>query len=620
MKQSHKNTKRNNNSEHKNQTNSKASNTKADYSYNNAPDKELWNLQPLLDGKPFEQLLKNIEVDVEAFIAVASKAVKSKSAKDVLNALTIKDCLVAKMNTAEGYYELRFYENNKDQETLAMIGRLRQLGTEYSNKMLFFSLWLMKLSRADTDRIIKDNSIKEFRYYIERVRKVAPFTKSEEIEKIINIKDITSGSFSSIYQLITNSYMIDFEGKKLTKEEIVAKFHSEDPASRENAYKAVLGMYGQDSIVLSEIYKNIVLDGYNEDITIRGYKSPISTRNISNSIDDDTVELLLDVVKNNAKVFLEYFRIKHAINSKKKKYPYSRFHIYAPYTGYKEKKFTYDYAKTYVLETYRMFDKRFYDAAKKIFDSKRVHSHPQKDKRGGACCCNITNRQDPYIMLNYTGTMRDMSTMAHELGHGIHDIFSQKQPNLLQHPPLPMCETASIFGEMMLSDRLLKESKDDTEKKAIVLELLDGEYASIVRQAYFVIFEKFAHEKMKDGIMKEELDKKYLSLLKEQFGDMEIDDVFKHEWNYIPHIHESPFYCYAYAWGNLMVLALYEQYRKQGKEFIEKYINLLSIGGSMPPKEALASVGIDITKREFWQSGFDVIKRQVEELKKLEKL
>jgi len=182
-----------------------------------------------------------------------------------------------------------------------------------------------------------------------------------------------------------------------------------------------------------------------------------------------------------------------------------------------------------------------------------------------------------------------------------------------------MAETASTFGEMILADKLLKETKNVEEKKYILTYLLDNQYATIGRQAYFVIFEKYAHDNIINGISKEDMDNEYLSMLNEQFGNMEVPQEFKHEWNYIPHIHESPFYCYAYSWGNLLVLSLYGQYRKEGKPFVDKYVNMLARGGSKTTSEMLKELGINPDTDEFWKQGFNIIKEEIAELKKLEK-
>ena len=223
----------------------------------------------------------------------------------------------------------------------------------------------------------------------------------------------------------------------------------------------------------------------------------------------------------------------------------------------------------------------------------------------------------PYVMLNHTGKLNDLFTMMHEFGHGIHDQLARVQTPMYYHATLPMAETASIFGEMLLSQKLLNESPDDNIKKAILMDLLDGQYASIGRQSYFVIFEKEAHEMIANGATKGDLEKRWMELLHEQFGDMKIPDFFKNEWNYIPHIHHTPFYCYAYAWGNLLVLALYAMYKDQGSDFVPKMTKLLASGSSDYPLELLSSIGIDATSEEFWQKGFDIIKEEMEELKKL---
>ncbi|MGV8141466.1 MAG: M3 family metallopeptidase, partial [Candidatus Woesearchaeota archaeon] len=221
---------------------------------------------------------------------------------------------------------------------------------------------------------------------------------------------------------------------------------------------------------------------------------------------------------------------------------------------------------------------------------------------------------------NHTDTLRDMFTIIHELGHGIHDLFSsENQKDMERHASVTICETASIFSEMLMSERMLRESTDTEEKKMILMQFLDNQYASIARQAYFVIFEIYAHEQVQKGVTKETLDKYYYELLKEQFGDMEVPDVFRHEWNYIPHIYESPFYCYSYAWGNLFVLSLFDMYKRDGKQFVNKYVDLLSAGGSDSPANLMKKLGVNPESEEFWQRGFNIIREEIEDLKKLSK-
>ncbi len=586
--------------------------------------KDIWNLKDIIGKENINNIITTIKSDVEKFKRYKGQ-LDSLDENKLLEIILLKEKITEDMMRVESYYSLRFYENTKDNEATAKLSMLKQLGTELGNETMFFSLWFMKLDDKRANTFINSKKLVTFKHYLERIRVLKDHTLSEDTERIINLKNIASSGFFDIYEHITSSFEYEFDGKKIGEEELRAKCRDPDAKTREKAYRMLLERYADHKSELSEIYRNIVLDWYNEDVNIRKYSSSISSRNLSNDLDDKTIEALLNVIRKNNKVFQEYFKLKHSmINKNLKKgeqFKLSRYHLYAPYTM-KLKKYDYEYSKKYVLETLKQFDKRFYDAAKSIFDTKHVHSHPQKNKRGGAFCSMITNKHLPYILLNHTDDMRDMFTLAHEFGHGIHDVLSMKQPNLIQHAPLPLCETASIFSEMILADRILKESKNNEEKKYILMNLLDNQYASINRQAYFVIFEMFAHDNIIKGIQLENLDKEYLELLKEQFGTMKIPEPFKNEWNYIPHIHEYPFYCYSYAFGNLLVLALYDIYKRaqktgNGKEFIDKYVRILESGGSRSPKEMLAEIGIDITSEQFWQRGFRIIEEEVKELKRL---
>jgi oligoendopeptidase F len=272
-----------------------------------------------------------------------------------------------------------------------------------------------------------------------------------------------------------------------------------------------------------------------------------------------------------------------------------------------------------VLETFREFDHNFYNLAKKVFDEKHIHSEITENKRGGAYCYSVIKDLTPYILLNHTNKLRDVFTMAHELGHAVHDLAAKDQTEFTHHPSLPLAETASVFAEILLTKKMLKNASNE-EKKEILVNFLDNQYSTITRQAYFILFEIEAHKKIKEGATSEELNRLYLENLKEQFGEfIDVPEIFQYEWNTIPHIHETPFYCYAYAFGNLLVLALYRMYEKEGKDFISKYMKILSYGGSESPINILKEVGIDITKEEFWQKGFEIIKEHLEMLENLSK-
>lgn len=582
---------------------------------------EIWDLEQILEGRSVEEILNSVNKDVDNFVKIRDKLSDDISGQEIRDAVLLKEKIGVELGKVAHYYSLKSAENTSDTKALAEITKLKEISSDISNKMVFFSLWFMKLDDKNANRIINSKEIGEYKHYLEIERKYKDHIRSEEVEQVLTLKNNTSGNaFAEIYEIMTNAFEFEWDGKKVTQEDVIKNFRSKDPEKRKKAYELVLGKYGdsEHSVMLSEIYKKIVQSEYNENIKIRAFKKPIDPRNLSNEIDDATVEVLLNVIRKNVDVFSEYFKIKYELNKKQgQEYEFSRYHLYAPYDVKLTEKYDYEASKKIVLETYKNFDERFYEAAKIIFDANHVHSHPQKNKRSGAFCSMANNTQLPYILLNHTNELRDLFTMMHEFGHGIHDVLSMKQPSMLQYPSIPMAETASTFGEMILADRLLKESNNDEEKKYILTYLLDNQYASIGRQAYFVLFEKYTHDNIVKGVTKEDMDTEYMSLLKEQFGSMDVPEVFKHEWNYIPHIHNSPFYCYSYAWGNLLVLSLYDTYRKEGKHFVDNYANMLATGGSKTTSEMLKVLGINPDTEEFWERGFKIIREEIENLKSL---
>jgi oligoendopeptidase F len=221
----------------------------------------------------------------------------------------------------------------------------------------------------------------------------------------------------------------------------------------------------------------------------------------------------------------------------------------------------------------------------------------------------------PWVLVNYSGRVRDVATLAHELGHAIHSMLASDCSSLTQHASLPLAETASVFAEMLMTDRLLREEHDPLARRELLAAAVDDVYATILRQAYFVLFEIEAHDAVRAGRSTDELSELYISKLREQFGDsVEIGPEFRHEWLSIPHIYQSPFYCYAYSFGQLLVLALYRRFQEEGEAFKPGYLRLLSYGGSARPEQILAEVGIDMTDRKFWQGGFDLVRERIDEL------
>jgi oligoendopeptidase F len=335
-------------------------------------------------------------------------------------------------------------------------------------------------------------------------------------------------------------------------------------------------------------------------------------RNIGNDVDDKTIESLLQVCRKNTGVFQKFFTQKAKMLGMKK---LRRYDIYAPSTSkLKEKNYSYDKSVKLVFDSLGKFSPDLEKFARRVFDEKHVDSSVRTGKRDGAFCSTLTPNLTPFVLVNFTGKSRDVFTLAHELGHAVHSIAAQKRSILVHDAPLPLAETASTFSELLLYDNISNEITDN-EKKIMLSEKIDDLYATIMRQSFFTIFEKEAHEQIGNGTTIDEISKTYLKNLKEQFGNsVNLSDDFAIEWSCIPHFYHTPFYCYAYSFGNLLALSLFQRYKKEGNDFAPAYLSILSAGGSEKPETLLNEYGLDIRSPKFWQEGFNYIKTQVKEL------
>jgi oligoendopeptidase F len=348
---------------------------------------------------------------------------------------------------------------------------------------------------------------------------------------------------------------------------------------------------------------------------LRGYDSPIAVRNLANDIPDEVVDLLLDVSRANATVFQRYFRLKARWLGVDK---LRRYDIYAPVVK-SEKRYEFPDAVRLVLNSFRRFDPKVAELAERVFAEHHLDSEVRKGKSGGAFCATVGPDLTPWILQSYHGRPNDIATMAHELGHAIHSMVADHHTALTQQSSLPLAETASTFGEMLVVDRLLAEDPDPETRRDLLFQQMDSNYATIMRQAYFALFEREAHSRVTAGARIDDLTALYTQNLVEQFGDaVSLNEEFGLEWLVIPHIYQAPFYVYAYAFGQLLVLALYQQYLAEGEAFRPRYLKILAAGGSDSPARVLSRAGIDIHSRDFWQGGFDVLQKSVADLEELE--
>jgi oligoendopeptidase F len=580
-----------------------------------------WSLADLLpsgDGAAIDEKFAGLREKIRAFVGdTRPKLADDLSAGAFMEIVRQFESINREANHLFGYANLAFSADTQDQTAQTLLARVQQFSAEMRNQLLFFEMWWKQLDDASAGRLMAGSG--DFRYWLEEMRHFKKYTLTEPEEKIINIKDVTGASaLNLLYDSITNRYTykvhVDGQERELTRGELMVYVRQGDPDLRARAYQELYRVFGNEGPILGQIYQTLARDWRNENLDLRGFATPISVRNLVNDIPDEVVDTLLDVCQRNSPLFQRYFGLKARWIGMPR---LRRYDIYAP-VAHSSKGYAFSQAAQMVFGSFREFDPEFAAMAERVFASNHLDSEVRKGKRGGAFCATVDPKITPWVLLNYQGRADDVATMAHELGHAIHSMLASEHTLFTSHASLPLAETASTFGEMMLVDRLLREETDENVRRDILFRQVDDAYATIQRQAFFALFEREAHAMVQNNASVDEIAEAYLNNLKAQFGDaVDVSDEFRWEWVSIPHIFGTPFYVYAYSFGQLLVLALYKQFKQEGESFKPRYRKILATGGSQSPVQVLADAGIDVRDPAFWQGGFDVIASLIAQLEAL---
>jgi oligoendopeptidase F len=586
---------------------------------NSSPTYELsrWSLGDLFPAHNSQEMkaaFAEVEAKVEDLESKRPNLNEGISSQDFMELVYLMEEISRMLNRIGYFAGLWYTEDTQNQEAQNFQSQVDQFSATIQNRMLFFSLWWKALDDENADRLMKGAG--NYAYWLEEMRHFKPHTLSELEEKIINIKDVTGfNAINTLYDTITNRYVfkmsVDGEEKELTRGELMVFVQGSDPDLRAAAYQELYRVYGEDGAILGMMYQNLVRDWRNENIDLRKFASPISVRNLSNDVPDEVVDTLVEVSRQNADVFQRYFRLKARWLGKQR---IRRYDVYAPVVK-SEKTYAHPEAAALVFKAFEDFHPRVADLARRVLNDNHLDSEVRKGKMGGAFCASVQPGLTPWVLTNFQGKANDVATLAHELGHAVHSMLAENHTQFTFHSSLPLAETASTFGEMLLVDLLLAGEKDENVRRDLLFRQVDDAYATIMRQIYFALFERQAHKMTHEGATVNELSAAYLENLKEQFGDsVELSDEFRWEWVSIPHIYSTPFYVYAYSFGQLLVFSLYQQYQVEGEAFKPRLIKILSAGGSDAPARILGEAGIDISKAEFWQGGYDVLSDLIDQL------
>jgi oligoendopeptidase F len=578
----------------------------------------LGDLFPSQNSQEMEAAIEQLESKVKIFETRRDSLTEKISQPELIEIIRDLELITHLSYRIHSFASLQFAADTQDQDKQAFLSRVDQLMAEMQNRILFFSLWWKALDSNIADKLIDGTG--DYRYWLEEMRHFQPHTLSEPEEKVVNLKDVTgSSALTKLYDTITNRYVynLDVEGerKHLTRGQIMVYARDPDPQIRATAYQEIYRVFGEDGAILGQIYQALVRDWFNEQVKLRNYKSPISARNLVNDVPDSVVDTLLEVSQQNTDVFQRFFKLKAGLIGMEQ---LRRYDIYAPVEK-SDKAYDFNQGVEMVMDSFAAFDPGFARMAGRIFDEQRLDSEVRKGKRDGAFCATVTPDLTPWVLVNYQGRAEDVATISHEFGHAIHSMLAEEHSVFTQHASLPLAETASTFAEMLLMDYMLENESDESVRRDILFRQVDDDYATIMRQIYFALFERQAHDLVAQNASVDELSAAYMGNLKAQFGDaVALSDEFRWEWVSIPHIYHVPFYVYAYAFGQLLVLSLYQQYKTIGLEaFKPRYLEILSAGGSASPESILKRAQVDIHSPEFWQGGYDVLRNMVAELEKL---
>jgi oligoendopeptidase F len=584
-----------------------------------------WDLTDLFaahDDARLEATLDDCRARAEAFadeFRAPMEAPATLNANTLAKALERLESIYEALGRVGSYAGLLYAADTAKPEYQDLEQRVEQRSTEIRNLLLFFELAWLKVDDELAGKLIDNPQLESYRHYLTSLRRYRPHTLSELEEKLLNEKDNTGrNAFGRLFSEVTSSltFQLERDGKAetLNLSQMLSLLHEPDRDLRRRAMDTLYQGLAQHGQVLTFVYDTLIQDNLTMD-RLRRYPTPIAQRHLANEIDGAAVKTMMEVAEANYPLAQDYFRLKAKLLQLPR---LSLYDQYAP-VGKEVRPFAYDRAKEVILDAFAAFEPSFRGLAKEFFEKSWIDAEIRQGKRGGAFCASPSPKLHPYILCNYDDNLRDVMTVAHELGHGLHGCLSRGQNYFNYDTPLTTAETASVFAEMLVFDNLLARQTDPQVRIALLAGKLEDIFATVFRQNVLTRFEELAFAARKEKrLTPDALGQLWLDANGKYYGDaVEMPEGYRWGWSYIPHFIHSRFYCYSYVFGQLLVLALYRMYKDQGKTFVPKYLALLEAGGSAAPEVLLKPLDVNIHQAEFWQKGFEEVKELVTQLRAL---
>ena len=499
-----------------------------------------------------------------------------------------------------------------------LLARIDEAGSERGRHLVFFRLELADLTDEQVAPLYADARASRYRHTVEEVRKFRPHNLSEVEERLLNeLSPVSTGAWVRLFEELSAAIKVQDGDAKIGLEQALARLRDADRGIREKATKSITEALRGDIRTRSYIL-NVLLQDKAIDDRLRKYPTWISSRNLANETSDEAVQALVEAVTGRYPMVARYYHVKRRLLGLDKLYEWDR---YAPVGG-RTRELSWEEAKELVLGSYQRFSKRAGELVGEFFERPWIDAPVGENKRGGAFCMGATPSYHPFVMLNFTGKLNDALTLAHELGHGLHDRLASKQTIFDYHPPLTLAETASVFGETLTFDRIMAEEKDPKVRLSMLCDQVEGAFATVFRQVSMNRFEDAVHNRRrKEGeLSPEQLGEVWQDVLQPMFGDsLELTEDHKPWWSYVGHFYFAPGYVYAYAYGNLLALSVYRRYQESGPGFVDRYLDFLAAGGSTRPDELVRTLDMDITDPGFWDRGLTILDGMVGQIEELAK-
>jgi oligoendopeptidase F len=578
-----------------------------------------WDLAPLIDGgdeATVDAMLGEANQLAEAFSGRYAGNVASLDIIGLAQAMHELETVDELVGRAASYASLRFATDTADPARGALLQRVQERATAIETNLLFFELEWAALDDGQAEELLRGEGLDFCRHYLRSTRRYRPHLLTEPEEKVMAEKAISSHSaWGRLFGELVASLRVQLGDDELTLDVALARLQEPEREARRTAAGAVTATLEPGVRTRAFIYNTLVHDKSVDD-RLRHYPHWLASRNLANEASDESVMALIEAVRGRYDIPQRWYRLKAKLLGLDRLADYDRAAPVLP----EDIKFSFGEARELVLDTYTSFAPEAGRIARRFFEENWVDAPVRPHKRGGAFCSYTVPTVHPYVLLNFTARRRDVLTMAHELGHGLHAALAQPQGVFHQSTPLTLAETASVFGEALVFGRLLDAASTDDERLSLLADRIDGAIATVFRQMAMNRFEHLVHTRRRtEGELSvDRISESWVESQAELFGDsVEITDGYRLWWSYVPHFINTPGYVYAYAYGQLLALSAYSRYLELGDSFVPQYLELLAAGGSRSPEELGAIIGIDLADPGFWDAGLALVERQLTDAEEL---